>query len=94
MYQNIEGLSLYCSKHRVRVPECLSLCRKWVPPSPPLRASLPPFVQRGGSSTRFRGEGVEVPDSDDWTKSLALYLLLYQKKIFTGKILEKTVSKR
>jgi hypothetical protein len=59
------------------VPECLSLRRNLVPPSPPSQASVPPSLdpKGGGSNTRLRVKGVGGPSSDEWTESLALCIL-------------------
>jgi hypothetical protein len=65
-------------------------CRMiWVPPPPPThnfvgigsplqrnRVCLPPlYPKSGGEKHSLAGEGVEGPNSDDWTESLALGIL-------------------
>jgi hypothetical protein len=45
------------------------------PPPPLLQASVPPRNQRGRVHTRQRVRGWGSPNSDDWSKSLALCLL-------------------
>jgi hypothetical protein len=57
-----------------RVPECLSLRRNWVFPNPlPWKSVyLPTWTLGGGGQYSLAGGGVEGPNSDDWTESLAL----------------------
>ncbi len=51
------------------------------PPLSPAIAILPPGTKGGGRHTRLRVRGWESPDSDDWRKGLALYILCGLNKV-------------
>jgi hypothetical protein len=45
-------------------------------PLPRKRVRFPPWIQRRGRATLACGEGVGIPNADDWTESLALCIVL------------------
>ncbi len=65
-------LRIYC-----RVPECSSSRLNWVPPPHILKASVAPSLgpKGGGSNTRMGG-WLRVPNSDDLTDTLVLYIVI------------------
>ena len=74
--QDHEGVKLY------RVPDFLSSRMNWVPPLPLSQASVSPQASGmwvgGGATHSLAGKGVGGPNSDDWTETLVLYIILLQ----------------
>ncbi len=78
-----------------RAPQCMSPRRNWGPPNPPTHARLPshppppPPDQKVGRHTRLWLRGWGSSSSDDWRKSLGLFLLwlaIYRWENFTGNV--------